>query len=138
MRPIARRTRFFDFDSGVMAITIPIHRYSDDVCNIANPGGIQSAFIDLKIFRKGTDGNTYLIYRPQAYDPLKGVMFILDSLLSNQPKGLYTAQVLVQGVPIKPEYTIRVGRRGYTLEGYERFGPYFPTGQDENPSPAME
>ena len=146
MSAIARETRFFEHDIVAGEIVIPVHRFSFPPCDITNPGSVLVHEYELRIFRKGTDGSTYLVYRPTGFDPLKGLKFFLDTQLYYQPKGLYTGRIyhniLLNNLPqitrIRPDFTFRLGRRGYTMPGYVSFRPSYNTTLDENPSPTPE
>lgn len=146
MSSVARETRFFEHDFVAGEIVIPVHRFSYFPCDITNPGSIFANEFQLRIFRKGTDGSSYLQYFAQGFDPLKGLKFFIDTQLYNQPKGLYTGRIyhgvvvnnVLQLTHARPDFTFRVGRRGYTMPGYVSFRPSYSTTLDENPSPPPE
>lgn len=142
MKCISAKRRFLDITAANTDIVISVHQPADCPCDLSNPSTASRLNISLRVFRKGTDGTTFLQYLPYGYDAQWNLRFRLDTQFLALPEGLYTGRVYFSDfrgdVPLRPDYTFRVGNRGYTAGAYDNPSRFFPFGQDENPSPVLE
>jgi len=121
------KSLFIEIDSTVRLLQVGIRVPTSCACGPYDQRGAT-----LKIRRKGQTDGTEITYYASVSDFEKASTFVLDSLLYNQPAGLYTGTIFVANLECEPKLTFRVKRAARIDGAYTQKAQ--TVNLDENPS----